>query len=452
MNSKRSLALLLATGLAGLSGAAAAQEQPQPDGMAPPPRVTSGPRRRVPLKEALQLTAKQGPDVAAARAQAAIVEAGIRRAWTTWQPDLVATGQFDHTSAPTSIPAGSLGPGSPEITLTAPNSRYATFQVTQPFFTPQGIFLPGIANKNAEAADRSADENREQILLSTARTYLTLQGLDGLLDAARELEKVSLRREQDARARIAAGTEVEIALLRAQSETANSRAQIANRQGQKETLLPLLEALSGEAIEPEPARVIELPPLGEENVQPWENAYGVKSAIAFAEASQKSVTYDQFLWLPSVSGQFRENYNSNGGFADKNWTNDLIVNISIPLYDSGLRYAQLAEDRARLAQAQAQLASIRARARASWLSARANLIATAAVLQQTEAQASFANRTQVQVDASYRAGVSTSLDLQAADQQKFDAQSNVVQARTELEIRKAELAATVGMLYVLASR
>ena len=88
----------------------------------------------------------------------------------------------------------------------------------------------------------------------------------------------------------------------------------------------------------------------------------------------------------------------------------------------------------------------------SWLSARANLIATAAVLQQTEAQASFANRTQVQVDASYRAGVSTSLDLQAADQQKFDAQSNVVQARTELEIRKAELATTVGMLYNLAMR
>jgi len=451
MNSKRRLALLVATGLAGLSGMAAAQSQ-EPTGIAPPPRVTGPQRRRATIREALQLTAKQGPDVAVARAQAAIVEASVKRAWTTWQPNIVATGTYDHTSAPSSIPAGSLGPGSPGVTLVATNSRYATFQVTQPFLTPQGLFLPGIANKNAEAADRNADENREQILLSTARTFLSLQGLEGLLEAARELEKVSLQREQDARARIAAGTEVEIALLRAQSDTAQARAQIANRQGQIDTLLPLLEALTGEAIEPEPARVIELPPLGEETAQPWENAYAVKSAIAFADASRKSVTLAQFLWLPSVSGSFRENYTSNGGFAEKNWTNDLLLNISVPLYDSGIRYAQLAEDRARLAQAQAQLASVRARARASWLAARANLAATAAVVQQSEAQFQFASRTQVQVTASYRAGVSTSLDQQAADQQRFEAQSNVAQARAELEIRKAELAATVGMLYVLASR
>src|SRR5262249_2502886 len=163
-----------------------------------------------------------------------------------------------------------------------------------------------------------------------------------------------------ARARIAAGTEVEIALLRAQSETANSRAQIANRQGQKETLLPLLEALSGESIEPEPSRAIALPPLAEEEAHPWETAYAVRSA--FAGACHKSVTYDQFLWLPSVCAGCREGYPSHGGLADQNWTSDLLLRVTIPLYDSGQRCGQLAEDRARLAQAQAQLASIRARA------------------------------------------------------------------------------------------
>ena len=124
----------------------------------------------------------------------------------------------------------------------------------------------------------------------------------------------------------------------------------------------------------------------------------------------------QFLWLPSVSGVARENYTSNGGFADKNWTSDLIVNVSVPLYDRGQRYAQLNEDRARLSQAQAQLAVSRARARSDWLAARANLVSSAAVVQQTESQEQLANRAQVQVEASYRAGVSTSLDLSAADQ------------------------------------
>jgi outer membrane protein TolC len=255
------------------------------------------------------------------------------------------------------------------------------------------LFLPSIANANAEAADRNADEVREQILLRTSRTYLTLQGLEGLLEAAREAEKVALRREQDARARIAAGTEVEIALLRAQTETAGARVQIANRQGQKETLLPLLEALTGEPIEPVTARVFELPPSGEETAQPWENAYSVRSAMASAQAAHKSVRYDQFLWLPSVSAALRENYNSNGGLAEKNWTSDLLLNISVPIYDRGLRYAQLAEDRARLMQAQAQLAAARARARSNWLGARANLIASTAVVQQTESTFQLASRT-----------------------------------------------------------
>ena len=451
MNSLWKTALLIAAGVAGVSFTAAAQEQPAPApaGIAPPARMQEGPRRRVAtIREALQLTAKQGPDVAAARAQAAVVEAGVKRAWTTWQPDVNVNGTWDHSFTPSSVQI----PGVGQVPLTAVNTRVGGLNIIQPLLTPQGLFLPGIANKNAEAADRNYEENREQILLSTARTYLALQGLQGLLEAARELEKVSLQREQDARARIAAGTEVEIALLRAQSDTAQARAQIANRQGQIDSFLPVLEALTGEAIEPEPARVIELPPLGEENAQPWENAYAVKSAIAFAEAAHKSVRLDQFLWLPSVSAGFREGYTSNGGLSEQNWTSDVLLRFTIPVYDSGLRYAQLAEDRARLAQAQAQLASIRARARSNWLGARANLAATAAVVQQSEAQLQFASRTQVQVQASYRAGVSTSLDLQAADQQRFEAQSNVAQARTELEIRKAELAATVGMLYQLAMR
>jgi len=147
------------------------------------------------------------------------------------------------------------------------------------------MFLPGIANANAQAADLGADESREQVLLSTARTYPGCRASKDCWRRPREAEKVALRREHDARARISAGTDVEIALLRAQTETAQARAQIANRQGQIDTLLPLLEALTGEAIQPEAARVVELTPAGEESAQPWENAYSVKSAIASTNAA-----------------------------------------------------------------------------------------------------------------------------------------------------------------------
>jgi len=447
MNSVWKTALLLAAGVAGISWASAAQQEQQPAGMAPPPRVQAGPRRKISLKEAMQLTVKQGPDVAAARALAEITRANIRKAWTNWQPNVVATGQFDRTSAPSIIGANALGPGSPEIILVGRHSWYGTFQITQPLFTPQGLFQPGVANSAAEAADFTADQTREQIVLSVAQAYLVLQGLEGQIEAAREAEKVALRREQDARARIAAGTDVEIALLRAQSETASARSQLASLQGQKDATLPQLEALVGEPIEPQSARVENFGPVGEESADPWENTYSVKSAIASTVSAQKTVRLDQFLWLPSANGGFRENYTSNGGFAEKNWTNDWIVNLSLPIYDQGVRYAQLAQDRARLTQAQALLASTRAQARSTWIGARANFAAQQAVLEQSVAAEQLAIRTQKQVEASYRAGVSTSLDLSVADQQKFAAQSTTAVSRAQLEIQRAALAAAEGKLY-----
>ncbi|MFL5312574.1 MAG: TolC family protein [Myxococcales bacterium] len=419
------------------------------------------PRKQVPLREALQLAARQGPDVAAARAQAAIARVGIERAYTAWKPDLSATGTFDHTSAPqvfdprplaTALGAPPAAAASLQpVTIVAPNSRYGTLQISQPLLTPQGLFLPGIASSFAEAADRGADEAREQVLLNVARTYLSLQGIDGLLGAARDAEKVAVRREEDAKAQIAAGTAVEISLLRAQSDTAAARAQIAGLTGQRESLLPLLEALLGEPVAPLPLgqgggdQALGQP--ADEGTQPWERTFTVRSAIAQVAGADKSVTYDNFLWLPTVAGVAKGNYNSNTGFAGTNTSYDLILNVSVPLYDRGVRYAQKHDDQARLQQAMANLASTRARAKASWQGARANLVASRAVLEQADAQARVAKRAQEQIDVSARAGVATSLDVQVADQTLFQAQSGAAQARANVDIRRAEVAAAEGRLY-----
>jgi len=173
----------------------------------------------------------------------------------------------------------------------------------------------------------------------------------------------------------------------------------------------------------------------------------VRSAIAQVAAIDKSVTYDNFLWLPSVNGVARGSYNSNTGFAGTNTYYDLIINVTVPLYDRGARYAQKHEDEARLQQAMANLSSSRARAKASWQGTRANLTSAQAVLEQAEAQSRVAKRAQQQIDVSARAGVATSLDLQVADQNLFQAQSSAAQARANVDIRRSEVAAAEGRLY-----
>jgi outer membrane protein len=445
-------------------GLAASQVQAEPS------------RRPVPLREALQLAARQSPDVAAAQARVAIARVGIEQAWEAWKPDISANAIFDHTNSPAIInngqvalgvasvigSAASINPndpgirtraaGAPNTTIAAANSRYGTLQITQPLLTPQGLFLPGIANSAAEAAEHDAGDTREQVLLSVARTYLTLQGIEGLLAAAYDLEKVALRREKDARARIGAGAAMQIDLLRAQNDTAVARAQIASLLGQQRSELPLLEALVGEAVAPLPAAERGIEPLlvmpADEASEPWEHTYSLKTAVAQVRIYQRSVTYDEFRWMPSIAATARGNYNSNGvAFTGKDTTYDLIVGISVPLYDRGARYSQKHEDEAKLQQSLANLASTRARAKAAWQGARANLFAAQAVLEQSEAQVRVATRAQQESDVSYREGVATSLDLTDADNRLFQARSSAAQARANVDIRRAEVAAAEGRLY-----
>lgn len=434
----------------------------QPQGQLPELVVQMN-RRPASLREALELAARQGPDVAAARAQAALTAAGVEKAWNAWKPDLSASGQFVHTNAPAALDFGQFAraltsftnlaftgaaPPAP-VTITGANSTYGTLQLSQPLFTPQGLFLVAPANRAREAAGYTADEAREQVLLGVVRAYMGTQGLYGLLAAARDAEKVALRREEDARSRIAAGTAVEVDLLRAQNDTATARVNLANIQGQMQALLPLLEALTSAPIAPDPAGRTD-PDLGapaDPASEPWEHAYALQAAVQQASAAAGAVRYDQFQWLPSVQGIARGNYTSNAGFTGKNTSYDLIIAASIPLYDRGQRYSALHEDEARLAAAQANLASTRAKARSTWLGARANLAAAQAVLAQSEAQVQFARRAQEQIDASARAGVATSLDLSDADNRAFQAASAVAQARAALEVRKAEVAAAEGRLF-----
>jgi len=460
---RRSLSSLL---LAALAPSGVLAQVPEASASPPPASGESpapGTLRTATLQEALTLAAKQSPDVVAARAQAAITAAGVRRAWTAWQPELTVGAQYVHSSAPATFDLGGIAqlvggvfglvPVNPgaipgPVVITAANSRYATVQVSQPLFTPAGVFLIGPAKDGARAAELGALEAREQVLLGVSRTYLGLQGILQLMDAAREAESVALQRENESKAQLQVGMTVEAALLRAQSETAQARVQLAQLSGQYSQLLALLEALVGEPVQPVPLDAAGAPQwvIPPEDQTPWEDTYAVRAAALAVKANEGKVTYDRFSWLPSVVAQGRGLYNSNTGFTGKNTSYEVSVSASLPLYDRGQRYAALREDEARLEQARAQYASSRAKARANWVAAQANLEAARVALLQAEAQAQLAARVQQQVAASYKAGVATSLEMSDADNRRFFAASSAAQSRASLEVRRVELAAAAGRI------
>jgi len=424
--------------------------------------VTDVQARRVDFIEALQLAAAQNPAIAAARADAAVARATVRRAAGAWQPDLIANGTYDHTTAAQYLNYGQIAglvgavygipeknPGlvPPPLALQAANSTYGTLTLTQPFFSPQGLFGMQPAEAAARAAEFGADEAREQLLLGVARAYLGALGIEDLNRAAADAEEVARRRESDAQAHLKAGSGTPIALLRAQSETLRAHSQVESLRAQYEDALALLAAATGEAIAPRAGSGIQLAPAAEEASEPWLSTFRVRSAQKAVEAAEGAVRLDNFLWLPTVGGQIRGSYSSNVGFQGTHTFADLGVSVTLPLYDHGQRYAAAAEDSARLSAARSRLADAVAQARAAWIAARADSQAAAALLEQAEAQFKVAGQAQAQVETGYRSGVATNLELSDADAQRFFAQSTVAQLRAAVNLRRAQVAAAEGRLY-----
>lgn len=424
------------------------------------PIVTSS-RRAVSLEEALKLTAKNNQDLAAAKAQHQQVEAQASRVWGAILPEITASGSLVYTSAPAvmnlrsfaTLVGAAYGLGEPPIGyqpdpiyITKSNSAYGTLLVTQILFTPQLLLIPA-ASDGTEAARLGSLEAREQVLLGTAKVYLGLEGIAQLESAAREAELVALKREKDIRAQMAVGMAVEVSLLRSQTETAQARSTLAQLAGTREQLLGLLEALTGEAVRPlEGSPKPDFGVAATEGSEPWNTTYLVQSQTKGLEALSAYHLYDRLAWMPTVVAQAKGNYNSNTGFTGQSFSYDLILALSIPLYDRGARYANMHENDAKVLEQKAKLQSSRQKAKANWVSTRASLQAAEAALAQAESQSALASRAQKQLESAVAAGVSTALELSDIDNKRFLAASSAAQARSQVELRKVELAAAEGRL------
>jgi outer membrane protein TolC len=445
-------------------------------------------RRAVSLKEALTIAEQKNGDLQSARQAIELAAAKTRMAISIAIPSLSLNASYVHTSVAQEFKAkdsaraqaeGTIGlvnfisqsfTGMPasdaqlaplrtqlnqqidsvqDIVIVARNSLYGTLLLQQVLFSPNFFLLPA-AWEGGEAAKLGTLEAREQILLAVARVYLGIEGLAQIEEAAREAETVALKRERDAKAQASIGTSTEIAVLRAQSETAQARATLTALSGQRVALLALLEALVGEPVRPMddvPTR-FEVT-AGLENDTPWERSYGLKAQAVGLKIQERISSVDRLTWLPTIVAQAKGSYNSNRGFAGTNFIFDGIVAAQWDLYDRGVRYAQMRENDAKVVQQRAQLEAARAKARANWIGAKTNLEAAEVALQQAEAQAALATRAQKQVGAAYENGLTTSLEVSDVDNKRFLAASAAAQSRAQLEIRKVELAAAEGRLATL---
>jgi outer membrane protein TolC len=427
-----------------------------------PPMEGGASRRPAGLEEALRLALVNNANIKTAHSMADTVAAQASRVWAAVLPDVKASGSYVYSSVAQKfdmnpfialigntfgIPPVNTIP-LPVTDIVSQNSYYASLQFTQILFTPQMLLIKNAA-AGTEAARLGTRDAVEQILGGVAKTYLAIVGISSMEEAARDAEAVALRREKDARARIRVGRAVETELLRALTDTAQARSQLAQLEGQREAMLAMLESMVGEPIRPiltEEAAFLEFGEPKDEEDSPWETSFGILAAEKNLEVMQRFSRTDSITWMPTVVAAARGLYNSNKGFSGKNVTFDVTLGLNWHLYDQGVREATTRENRASVAAARAQLRGARSETRAQWISAKKTLESVRMAALQAQTQAEMAARVQQQVESLFKAGMATSLELSTADNGRFFAASNAAQSRTQLEIARIELAVVENRL------
>ena len=408
------------------------------------------------LDQVLEEARTRGPQVLTARASVAVADADVEKAWTAWKPNVSAAGQLTFNSTEQSfdfagfaVPlASAIGfplsaqqlASFPPATVIAPHVQLAALlNLKQTLFNITAVRAPGVAKAARAASEAAVVATEEELMFLAAQLYVTVVGLDTLAAATDRAIEIAEKRVHDQRAQLEAGSTTQLAVTRAETDKASAQAQKLTVESQKRTLLANLAALIGKTTAIE---VSKDPIETQVTLEPPANAVDrakVKAREAGVIAANAAVGLTSASWLPSLNVEGTLRYSNVSGFGDENFLATASVNLIVPIYDSGIRYADTHASEARVARAQAELDNERVVAQAYLVEAENKVDSAKAELTLSEAQLKLATEGVAQAESLGGAGLATNLELADADTRRFQADQLVAQKRFLLDVARLQL-------------
>lgn len=441
-------ALLVTTALASAPLGAAAQETPPP---------------ALGYRDVLELVRKNNAALAATRAGVDVADAEVAKAYTSWQPQLNAIGSVTFNSKKAELDFGGLfqplaniantintsvpgtvspmdlamlnGLANAEPTVIQPHVLLAgVLALNQTLFNITALRAPDVAKAARKAAVAQVDAVEDELLFGAATLFAVTGGLKALEAASDRALAVADQRLRDAKVQLEAGTATPLVVTRAETDRTSAAVQKTTIQSRRATLLANLSAVVGAdgPVDVKDERLANF--VKEPKESDVEARASVKARKAQADAAQKAVGLYEMNWLPSVVADGQLRYTNVGGFAGDKFLATATINLVIPLYDRGQRYADTDIAQARAAQAAHALTAERRAARAYIEEALATLRSARSEVELAHAQLKLATEAVKQAEELLKNGLATSLDLADADSRRFAADQLVVQKELDLDL------------------
>ncbi|MDR3391642.1 MAG: TolC family outer membrane protein [Sulfuriferula sp.] len=393
------------------------------------------------------------PTYAAARYTLEATEQKIPQARAGLLPTVSINGTDNQTSALTTYT------GTPPVQRDV-NAWNWSLQLTQPLIRMQNLYAYRESKSQVDAARAQFDQDQQDLILRAAQAYFdVLVAQEGIVVAEAQVNAMD---EQWAQAKRGYETGVNAVtdMHEARAKLEQARMQLIQAQNDLDDKRAALEQLTGIA-PPHLAALLPgvvLPGPLPQTVQPWANEaennnplvrqQRMAMAVAENEISRNRAEYLPTLDLTASHGG---NYSSGSlttptDYATQGTSNQVGVQLTIPLINGGATGAKVKEAMANYYKAQAQLEEARRKAATDAKQAFSgvmNGLAKIAALKSAIASGVSAVKGN---KVGYQAGIRINSDVLSAEQQLYTSRRDLVKAQYDVLLQGLKLKAAAGIL------
>lgn len=404
--------------------------------------LASGPAFGLSLEEALQVTYERNPAIQSQRRSLMAVDEQLAQAVSEWRPSL----QADYNAGRQRFSYGGAAD-----TYADKETRQLT--LTQPLFNGGGSLARyDAAQASIEAGRAELEATTQQVMLEAVDAYMSILRDREILQLSTDNVQVLEKQKGATDERFSLGEVTKTDVAQSVARLARARSDKIQVEGSYASSLATFQRIIGASSQnlDKPARIPEIPTSLEEALKQAEAiSPALRRALSNAEARAEEVNAQEANLLPRVSlqGQMRREEGIGGIYGNTDYNNDsLLLNVNIPLYQSGAEYSRVRQARQNRASADMDAVETRnmlqERVKQAWEDVHNNR----ATMQAYSVAVDSAQQALEGVRIEQLHGMRTVLDVLDAEQELYAARIGLARARHGEVVTAYALLSQIGVL------
>lgn len=413
------------------------------------------PPLRLSLKAAIAMAQRESVDVITANDRVHQAIARLGQARSTLLPQL--NGAVSEQRRTVNLEAqGIVIPGQPFV-VGPFNTFDARISLTQTIFDMAAISRLNAAQQGISISQEQARKTRQDTMALVGTFYIEAKRAQDAMLLARALMKRDTENYHVVRAQLQIGNGSEVAVKQAEAQLADSRNKLEKTVAESvERRLDLAAALGIPNHQPidfvgeTGLRDTTLPGDGEVTAASQDHP-----DVAIASTTMKQRKTDKATelsgYLPRLTGNADVGQNGQQ-VTGTQMTYTLGVQLSVPIFDSGLKAKRYQEAASRLEESRSSLKDVAQHVEAKVLSARESLKQTRTQLEAAKFQLSYATKDRALAQERFNIGTGTALDLVRSQANEAFARDGQYEAVATHQMAQINLAHAMGHMESLAER